>query len=201
VGLSYRKSFKAGPIRITASKSGISYSAGVKGARVTKRADGRVQTTLSAPGTGLRYTATAGSKGRQQRSAGDLPVHQQQAADPAIQAAYLALYADSVQRIRDGAYTGDELRAGLYEHGVTHPEVVKAVADAERHLANEDKWQASQNAAAALAAHIDALVAEAAQMLRDGARLWDVDAELRRGGLDFMGRGKALLRAKWHARK
>ncbi|MFF3912680.1 DUF4236 domain-containing protein [Streptomyces sp. NPDC001852] len=59
MGFSYRKSFKAGPIRVTASKSGISYSAGVKGARVTKRADGRVQTTLSAPGTGMRYTTTA----------------------------------------------------------------------------------------------------------------------------------------------
>ena len=35
----YRKSFKAGPFRVT-SKSGSSYSAGVKGARVTKRADG-----------------------------------------------------------------------------------------------------------------------------------------------------------------
>jgi hypothetical protein len=53
VGISYRKSFKAGPVRVTASQSGISYSAGVKGARITKRADGRVQTTLSAPGTGL----------------------------------------------------------------------------------------------------------------------------------------------------
>jgi hypothetical protein len=65
VGFSYRKSVKAGPFRITASKSGISYSAGVKGARVTKRANGRVQTTLSAPGTGLRYTTTTGTKSRQ----------------------------------------------------------------------------------------------------------------------------------------
>jgi len=57
----YRKTFKAGPIRVTASKSGISYSAGVKDARVTKRADGRTQTTLSAPGTGLSYTKSSGS--------------------------------------------------------------------------------------------------------------------------------------------
>ncbi|MEZ0091132.1 DUF4236 domain-containing protein [Streptacidiphilus sp. EB129] len=63
MGLSYRESFTAGPFRVTASKSGISYSAGVKGARVTKRANGKVQTTLSAPGTGLRYT-TDGSKAR-----------------------------------------------------------------------------------------------------------------------------------------
>ncbi|ACU77366.1 hypothetical protein Caci_8546 [Catenulispora acidiphila DSM 44928] len=61
MGFRYRKTFKAGPIRVTASKSGISYSAGVKGARVTKRADGRVQTTLSAPGTGLSYTKSSSS--------------------------------------------------------------------------------------------------------------------------------------------
>jgi hypothetical protein len=59
VGFSYRKSFKAGPFRVTASKSGISYSAGVKGARVTKRANGRVQTTLSVPHTGVRYTSSS----------------------------------------------------------------------------------------------------------------------------------------------
>ena len=62
MGLRYRKSFKAGPLRVTASKSGISYSGGVKGARITKRADRRVQTMLSAPGTGLRCTNTRGKR-------------------------------------------------------------------------------------------------------------------------------------------
>jgi hypothetical protein len=78
VGFSYRKSFKAGPVRVTASKSGISYSAGVKGARITKRADGRVQTTLSAPGTGLRYTTTTPSG--KAKAAGRLKPNSQQAA-------------------------------------------------------------------------------------------------------------------------
>ena len=64
MGVRYRKSFKAGPVRVTASKSGISYSAGVKGARITKRADGRVQTTVSAPGTGLSSTNTRARKGK-----------------------------------------------------------------------------------------------------------------------------------------
>jgi hypothetical protein len=64
VGFRYRKSFKAGPIRMTASKSGVSYSAGVKGARITKRADGRVQATASVPRTGARYTSTARSKSK-----------------------------------------------------------------------------------------------------------------------------------------
>jgi hypothetical protein len=62
MGFSYRKSVKMGPFRVTASKSGVSYSVGVKGARVTKRANGRVQTTLSVPGTGLRYTSTTGAR-------------------------------------------------------------------------------------------------------------------------------------------
>ena len=60
MGFSYRKSFKAGPLRMTMSKSGVSYSVGAKGARVTRRANGRVQTTLSVPGTGLKYTSSTG---------------------------------------------------------------------------------------------------------------------------------------------
>jgi hypothetical protein len=62
MGFSYRRSVKMGPFRVTASKSGVSYSVGVKGARVTKRASGKVQTTLSVPGTGLRYTTTSGTR-------------------------------------------------------------------------------------------------------------------------------------------
>lgn len=62
MGLSYRKSVKMGPFRVTASKSGISYSAGIKGARVTKRADGKVQATVSPHG--VRYTKTSSSAKR-----------------------------------------------------------------------------------------------------------------------------------------
>jgi hypothetical protein len=61
MGMRYRKTVKVGPFRATVSKSGVSYSAGVPGARVTKRADGKVQTTLSAPKTGVSYTHTSRS--------------------------------------------------------------------------------------------------------------------------------------------
>lgn len=61
MGMRYRKSVKVGPFRATVSKSGVSYSAGVKGARITKRADGKVQTTLTAPKTGVSYTHTSRS--------------------------------------------------------------------------------------------------------------------------------------------
>jgi tetratricopeptide (TPR) repeat protein len=57
-----RKSVRIAPgVRVNFSKSGIGYSAGVKGYRVTKRADGRTQSTTSLPGTGLSYVTTSGS--------------------------------------------------------------------------------------------------------------------------------------------
>lgn len=58
MGIRFRKSINFGPFKATVSKSGISYSAGIAGARVTKRADGRVQATAGLPGTGLYYTET-----------------------------------------------------------------------------------------------------------------------------------------------
>lgn len=61
MGLRYRKSVKLGPFRMTVSKSGVSTSVGVKGARITKRADGKVQTTASIPGTGISYVQQHGS--------------------------------------------------------------------------------------------------------------------------------------------
>ena len=58
MGFRYRKSVKMGPFRMTFSKSGVSYSVGVKGARITKRADGKIQKTLSIPGTGISHVTT-----------------------------------------------------------------------------------------------------------------------------------------------
>jgi tetratricopeptide (TPR) repeat protein len=62
MGFRIRRSIQIVPgIRMTFSKTGIGYSAGVKGYRITKRADGRVQRTASIPGTGLSYVTTSGS--------------------------------------------------------------------------------------------------------------------------------------------
>lgn len=56
----FRKSFGKGPFRVTASKSGLSYSAGVKGARISKGADGKVRRTVGIPGTGIYNTKIVG---------------------------------------------------------------------------------------------------------------------------------------------
>ena len=55
MGLRYRKSIKMGPFRINLSKSGIGYSVGVKGYRVTKKANGGYRTTVSIPGIGISH--------------------------------------------------------------------------------------------------------------------------------------------------
>lgn len=62
MGFRFRKTFKAGPIRMTVSKSGIGVSAGVKGARITKPAKGKTRATVGIPGTGLSYSKTVGGK-------------------------------------------------------------------------------------------------------------------------------------------
>jgi tetratricopeptide (TPR) repeat protein len=65
-----RKSLRIAPgVRLNFSKTGIGYSAGVKGYRVTQRADGRTQTTASLPGTGLSYVTTSGTAHRRASSA------------------------------------------------------------------------------------------------------------------------------------
>ncbi|MCL2581336.1 MAG: DUF4236 domain-containing protein [Streptosporangiales bacterium] len=62
MGWEFRKSLRMGPFRVTLSKRGLSYSAGVKGARVTKRVDGKVLRTFSVPGTGLSYRTISGKR-------------------------------------------------------------------------------------------------------------------------------------------
>ena len=58
MGFRFRKSIGKGPFRMTISKSGVSTSFGGPGARMTKRANGKTQTTLSIPGTGISHVST-----------------------------------------------------------------------------------------------------------------------------------------------
>jgi len=60
MGVRFRKSIKAGPVRVNLSKSGVGYSVGGKGFRVAKKANGGVRTTASIPGTGISYVSDSG---------------------------------------------------------------------------------------------------------------------------------------------
>lgn len=69
MGFRFRKSFKAGPFRATISKSGISTSFGVKGARITKKANGNTMSTIGIPGTGLSYVSETSNKSKKKTKA------------------------------------------------------------------------------------------------------------------------------------
>ena len=62
MGFQARKSFKVMPgVRMTVSKGGLSTSVGVKGARVTRGASGRVTRSVGIPGSGVYHTKSLGS--------------------------------------------------------------------------------------------------------------------------------------------
>ncbi|MCT9089508.1 DUF4236 domain-containing protein [Streptomyces sp. ASQP_92] len=190
MGFSYRKSFRAGPIRVGASKAGISYSVGVKGVRVTKRADGRLQAALSAPGTGLLYS---GSK-RAGIAADDSTSASPTAKD--LRAAYQQIYTTSIQLLRTGR-SGAEIRGNLHSRGLAHPRLLKAVTNAEKHLADETMRRAKQKAKDAQEARMNGLAAEAAEALEQGTASHLVDRWLKKErGVGFMARGDVMGRAK-----
>ena len=56
MAFSFRKLFNLGPLRVSVGKSGMGFSLGIPGVRVSQAADGSRQLVLSVPGTGLRYT-------------------------------------------------------------------------------------------------------------------------------------------------
>ena len=58
MGFRYRKSIRlGGGFRINISGSGVGYSWGVPGYRITKTANGKIRQTVSIPGTGISYVS------------------------------------------------------------------------------------------------------------------------------------------------
>jgi len=65
MGLRYRKSINLGMgFRVNISTSGIGYSWGTKGYRITKTASGKTRQTVSIPGTGISYVEESGGNGK-----------------------------------------------------------------------------------------------------------------------------------------
>ena len=79
MGFRIKKSIKAGPVRVNFSKSGVGYSVGGKGFRVTKKANGGVRTTASIPGTGISYVSESG---RGKKKAATNNAHSQEVMKP-----------------------------------------------------------------------------------------------------------------------
>jgi hypothetical protein len=62
MGWSFRRSINLGPLRINFSKSGISWSIGWGGLRTGRNVSGKHYSSVSIPGTGIRYQTTHGGK-------------------------------------------------------------------------------------------------------------------------------------------
>lgn len=69
MGLRFRKSIKiADGLKLNLSKSGVSVSAGKRGARYTVSSSGRRTATVGIPGTGISYSKTFGTKKKKKSS-------------------------------------------------------------------------------------------------------------------------------------
>lgn len=69
MGFRHRKSINlGGGFRINLSKSGVGYSWGTKGYRITKTASGKTRRTYSIPGTGISYVSETGQNRNSQRN-------------------------------------------------------------------------------------------------------------------------------------
>ena len=69
MGFRFRKSIDIlGLFRINFSKSGIGFSYGLPGYRVTKMANGRTRKTVSIPGTGISHVSESGKSRKTQKT-------------------------------------------------------------------------------------------------------------------------------------
>ena len=71
MGFTFRKSKKIAPgLKLNFSKDGLGVSAGISGARISLSPKGRVTSTASIPGSGLRYTKGVNLKLKRKSSPG-----------------------------------------------------------------------------------------------------------------------------------
>jgi hypothetical protein len=78
MGFRFRKSIGKGPFRMTFSKSGISTSFGVKGARITKKSNGNTMSTIGIPGTGITYVTETSNKKEAKKGTKEKPENNKQ---------------------------------------------------------------------------------------------------------------------------
>ena len=85
MGFKFRKTIGKGPFKVTLSKSGVSTSVGVKGARVSVSSKGKARATVGLPGTGLSYSKSFGSKKKKSTSKGKTPAKKNSASRASAQ--------------------------------------------------------------------------------------------------------------------
>ena len=123
MGFSYRKSVKICPgVRLNVSKSGLGYSVGGKGYRVTHSANGRVSRTVSLPGTGISYRSTIRSGSS--RTGGSRPSARYTASPPPRppKPPQPGLLAPKWEKDLFAALTSSQYAQVARTHGAEHPD-------------------------------------------------------------------------------
>lgn len=136
--VTFRKSKKLGPFRVTLSPRGVSASAGMPGLRVSANSRGEVRRTLGIPGTGVYDTKRVNGRTRGGRTARPEPVDLDAvAADlilnlpPEDQGKAYALYR------ADPADTLEKMRHDLLELGMARDMVEDLMPALRRYM---DRW-------------------------------------------------------------
>jgi tetratricopeptide (TPR) repeat protein len=121
MGFRVSKSIKLAPgVRMTVSKSGVGYSVGGKGMRVTRHAGGRVSRTVSLPGTGISHSSTIRSAPRKSSPAAAPPPLPVRAA-PVRPGVLAPTWEKDLHRVLDTTRP-DEFVAVAQRHGRAIPE-------------------------------------------------------------------------------
>ncbi|NUR73839.1 MAG: DUF4236 domain-containing protein [Hamadaea sp.] len=143
MGFRIRKTFQVLPgVRMTLSKSGIGYSVGVRGARLTRTARGQVVGTIGIPGTGLSYVKTLRGSAKQARkpAKSTAPV---QAEAPEVEGIPAppqpALFAPRAEKRLYRALISDPDPAAIAEIGADYPEWEPLCAALDGLLAYRDQ--------------------------------------------------------------
>lgn len=120
MGFRYRKSINlGGGFRINLSKSGVGYSWGVPGYRVTRTANGKTRKTYSIPGTGLSFTEnSSGSTNKKAINKPNEKIVQQNREGYSIESAEIenfetAEYSDFLNLIRNIVQMNRYINIGL----------------------------------------------------------------------------------------
>lgn len=137
MGFRFRKSLKFGPFRINLSKSGVGYSVGGKGFRVTKSATGETYATASIPGTGLSSRKQiSGGKAKKQKTDSNGPQiseYQKKCISEIVQKEekpfpyeHISFYLEDTQLINE---TGTKRQDTLYKYKMRKPPFDQKRAD------------------------------------------------------------------------
>jgi tetratricopeptide (TPR) repeat protein len=168
MGFRVSKSIKLAPgVRMTVSKSGLGYSVGGKGMRVTRHAGGRVTRTASIPGTGISHSSTIRQAPRKSTSPRSTP-RSTAVLPPPIPPARPGVLAPGwekdLHRILDSRQPADFV-AAAQKHGGTVPEArfLAAALEGLLHYQFRETNQAAQDRARALLGWVVAQNAPLAQ--------------------------------------